>query len=82
MSGKTETSLIGGHIMRALLIVCALLLAGEVIIHRHAYFALEATPLFFALFGIVASCLVVGISMVLVRLITRAPDYYGGGDDA
>jgi hypothetical protein len=53
-----------------------------VLIHRHAYFALEVTPFFFALFGIIAACLIIGGSMVAARLIGRAPDYYGGDDDA
>ena len=82
MSGKTETSRTGRRVMRALPTLCALLLVGEIIIHRHAYFALEATPLFFALFGGVTACVVVGGSMLMSRLITRAPDYYGGDDDA
>jgi hypothetical protein len=64
-----------------LLGLCALLLAAEAIIHRHAYFALEATPLFFALFGILATGLVVAISFALGKLMARAPDYYGGDDD-
>jgi hypothetical protein len=81
MSKKTETMLTGRRIMRALLGLCALLLAAEAIIHRHAYFALEATPLFFALFGILATGLVVAISFALGKLMARAPDYYGGDDD-
>ena len=81
MSGKTETSRTGRRVMRALPTLCALLLVGEIIIHRHAYFALEATPLFFALFGILATGLVVAISFALGKLMARAPDYYGGDDD-
>ena len=81
MSKKTETILTGRRIMRALLSLCALLLAAEAIIHRHAYFTLEATPLFFALFGILATGLVVAISFALGKLMARAPDYYGGDDD-
>ena len=81
MSKKTETMLTGRRIMRALLSLCALLLAAEAIIHRHTYFALEATPLFFALFGVLATGLVVAISFALGKLMARAPDYYGGDDD-
>ena len=81
MSKKNETMLTGRRIMRALLSLCALLLVAEAIIHRHAYFALEATPLFFALFGILATGLVVAISFALGKLMSRAPDYYGGDDD-
>ncbi|MBL6641846.1 MAG: hypothetical protein ISQ24_00200 [PS1 clade bacterium] len=81
MSKKTETILTGRRIMRALLSLCALLLVAEAIIHRHAYFALEATPFFFALFGILATGLVVAISFALGKLMARAPDYYGGDDD-
>jgi hypothetical protein len=81
MSKKTETMLTGRRIMRVLLSLCVLLLAAEAIIHRHAYFALEATPLFFALFGILATGLLVAISFALSKLMARAPDYYGGDDD-
>ena len=54
MSDKPEISNAGRRFIRALLVICAGLLVAEFIIHRHAYFALEATPLFFALFGFVA----------------------------
>jgi hypothetical protein len=82
MGDKTETSLILRRVMRGLLALCAIGLLGEVLIHRHAYFALEATPFFFALFGVIAACLIIGGGMVAVRLIGRAPDYYGDDDDA
>lgn len=82
MSDKPEISIAGRRFIRALLVICAALLVAEFIIHRHAYFALEATPLFFALFGFAAFCIVVGGGVVLRKLVMRAPDYYDGDDDA
>ena len=46
MSDKPEISIAGRRFIRALLVICAGLLVAEFIIHRHAYFALEATPLY------------------------------------
>lgn len=82
MTDKTEISIAGRRFIRALLVICAALLVAEFIIHRHAYFALEATPLFFALFGFAAFCIVVGGGVMLRKLVMRAPDYYDGDDDA
>jgi Na+-transporting methylmalonyl-CoA/oxaloacetate decarboxylase beta subunit len=82
MTDKTEISLAGRRFIRALLVICAALLVAEFIIHRHAYFALEATPLFFALFGFAAFCIVVGGGVMLRKFVMRASDYYDGDDDA
>ncbi|HAT08311.1 MAG TPA: hypothetical protein DCS39_03545 [Rhodobiaceae bacterium] len=82
MSDKPEISIAGRRFIRTLLIICAGLLVAEFIIHRHTYFALEATPLFFALFGFAAFCIVVGGGVLLRKLVMRAPDYYDGDDDA
>lgn len=81
MSDKPDISPAGRRFISALLVACALLLIAEFIIHRHAYFALEATPLFFALFGFLAFCIVVGGGVLLRKLVMRAPDYYEADDN-
>lgn len=61
---------------RLLYVLCAALFVGEFIIHRHAYFALEATPLFFVGLGLLSfvACLIG--ARVLHILVSRRNDYY------
>lgn len=68
--------------MRALIALCAVLAVGEFIIHRHAYFAPEATPLFFVGLGLAALIAMMGGAKLLHRLVSRPSDYYQEGDDA
>lgn len=80
MASKSQLAL------RALTALCGVLLIGEFIIHRHAYFALEATPLFFVIYGLIILALALGVAHVLARLVTRPLDYYDadmheGSDD-
>jgi hypothetical protein len=63
-------------ILRGLIGLCALLAAADFIIHRHAYFNVEATPLFFALMGAGSMGLVALISLILRKAVTRPEDYY------
>lgn len=63
-------------VWRALIALCAVLAIGDFIIHRHAYFALEALPLFFVAYGLIALGLALGGARLLAALVTRAPDYY------
>ncbi len=78
MSSKTNIAI------TLLLTLCVAAIIGEFIIHRHSYFALEATPLFFALMGFASLCIIVGGGALLRKLVTRPSDYYeeGGDDDA
>ena len=62
--------------LRALLGVCAVLAVAEFILHRHAYFALEAAPLFFAIFGFLAFGLIIAGSWGVAKFVTRPADYY------
>lgn len=76
--------------IKALYALCAALLIGEVIIHRHSYFAFEALPLFFVGLGLVGLVLLLIGGRVLTALVSRNADYYAeaadasdkGGDDA
>ena len=61
--------------LSATLIVVALL-AGELIIHRHTIFAIEALPFFYPIFGFVAFLLVVGGGVLLRHFVARSEDYY------
>ncbi len=63
-------------VMRGLIALCVLLALADFVIHRHAYFVLEATPLFFAIMGAASMALVAGLSVLLRRLVIRPEDYY------
>lgn len=66
---------------RALYAVCAALIIGEFIIHRHAYFALEAMPLFFVALGAVSFAFALIGGRLLHIIVSRNNDYYGKQDD-
>lgn len=88
----SEISPAARKFIRVLAVICALLVVLEFIVHRHAYFTAEATPLFFGLYGFAAFMIVVGGGVLLRKLVMRAPDYYDnyydngdtddGGDNA
>lgn len=59
-----------------LIALCAALVIGEFVIYRKAYFALEATPLFFAAYGLVCLAAALLIGAVLAKLVARPLDYY------
>lgn len=64
--------------LRGLVGLCAALGLADFIIHRHAYFDLEATPLFFAILGAVSMVMIAVLSLLMRRLITRPEGYYEG----
>lgn len=57
--------------------ICALLIAGDVIVHRHASFEIENWFGFYGLFGFVACVGLVLAAKALRRWLRRAEDYYG-----
>lgn len=61
----------------ALYAVCAVLLPVELLVHRHAYNAIEAVPFFYALYGFAALWVAVTIAKGLRKLARRNEDYYG-----
>ena len=67
---------------RALIALCGVLLLGEFIIHRHAYFAFEAVPLFFVLLGLACLALMLVGTRLLYLLVSRSSDYYEEDGDA
>ncbi len=67
---------LGLYARRLIYIICLGLLAGEFILHRHSYSALEATTGFFMLAGFVAFIIVVAGGVFLRQLISRPQNYY------
>mgnify|MGYP000043852935 FL=1 len=62
--------------LRLLAAVAGLLVLAEILVHRHAYFALEAMPLFFAGFGFLGFLAIILGSRLVAKLATRPVDYY------
>jgi len=59
-----------------LCVICAVLAAADVVIHRHAHFGWEGWPLFYCGAGFVAFWCIVIIGKHLRRVLWRAEDYY------
>ncbi len=61
--------------------ICTLLLAGDIVLHRHAVHPLEAIPMFYPVFGFVACVTLVLVARRLRTLLKRPENYYGAGDE-
>lgn len=64
------------RIFNFLLFVCALLVAADFYVHRHAHFDIEKLPGFYGFYGFGAFTFVVFAGAFLRRLIKRDEDYY------
>jgi len=65
------------RLLRTFYSVLVLLLIGDFFIHKHADFAWEAWPEFFAMYGFVACVvLVLAAKYILRPLVKRREDYY------
>jgi len=64
------------RIRRLLYGVCAVLVALEGLIHRHATHPLEQTPAFYAFYGFAALIFAVFAARALRRIVRRDEDYY------
>ena len=62
--------------LRLLIGICAVSFVSEVLLHRHSYFELEATPFFFVLYGLICLALALLMGAVLARFVARPLDYY------
>jgi len=62
--------------LRVFYACCAILIGLEFIIHRHSYTDIEKIPLFYVLFGIAISLVILLISRLLGVIVPRHQDYY------
>ena len=67
--------------LRLFALVCALLLAAELVVERHGYNPLESLFGFYALFGLGAGIALVFIAREFRKLVIRSEDYYDAVDD-
>ncbi len=63
-------------VLRVFYGLCALLLLGDFVIHRHVYHSWERLWGFYPLFGFVACVLLVLIAKEMRKLLMRDEDYY------
>lgn len=61
---------------RVLLGVCLLLLAADLVLHRHVIHSFEAVTGFYAFYGFVACVTLVLLARVMRRLLMRSEDYW------
>ena len=61
-------------------VICGLLFLLDFIIHRHTMHAWEKLPGFYAIFGFVAFCMLVIVSILMRKVLMRKEDYYDVDD--
>lgn len=54
----------------------ALLLAADLLVHKHPYFIIDGIPFFYAVYGFAAYVMLVLIAQFLRRFLERGEDYY------
>ena len=64
------------RVIHGLILIAALLLAADFIVHRHVSHELEAIPGFYALYGFVGCVLLVLIAAQIRKRVMRPEDYY------
>lgn len=69
------------RLVRLFALVCALLLAAELVVERHGSNPLESLFGFYALFGLGAGIALVFIAREFRKLVIRREDYYDAVDD-
>jgi hypothetical protein len=60
-----------------LYVVCGLLVAADLLYHKHAHFGTEELFGFYAFYGLVASVALVVVGRAVAALFRRPEDYYG-----
>jgi hypothetical protein len=69
------------RLWRAFLVVLALMLAAELLVHLHPHFAIESVFAFSAWFGFGACTAMIVVAKALALLLKRPDTYYGQRDD-
>jgi len=79
-SQQYDSSWFSSHVitwfLRGFYTCCAILVGLEFIIHRHSYTNIEKIPLFYVLFGIAISLVILLISRLFGVIVARHHDYY------
>ena len=64
------------RLLRLLYLICALLLAADLFVHRHVEHGWESLSGFYAIYGFAACVLLVLLAKQLRKLLKRPEDYY------
>ena len=79
--GWADSPVVQQRIRYALFAICGLLVATDLIVHRHTYLPVEEIPAFYAFYGFGALVGVVVLAKALRKLVGRSEDYYLKDDD-
>ena len=63
-------------IVKALVVVCALLLLADLFYHKHVHFAFEGWFGFFGIYGFVMCVALVLVAKLMRKVLMRPEDYY------
>ncbi len=63
-------------LLRVFYVLCALLLASELLFHKHTELEVESWFGFFGLYGFVGIVLLVLLARLLRKVVMRSEDYY------
>ena len=63
-------------IVRGVYAICALMLLGELVYHKHPHFGFDGWFGFYGFFGFIACVVLVLVAKQLRRLLMRDPHYY------
>lgn len=74
---QRQLRLMGDRITKILVVIAIILIALELIFHRHGEIKMEDFPLFPAIYGFVFFVLIVFVGIGLRKLVMRGEDYYG-----
>jgi hypothetical protein len=66
-------------LFRLLVGACAVLVAIDLVYHKHVHFGFEQWPGFYALFGFAAYAFIVFAGTWVRRVVMRGEDYYDRG---
>lgn len=70
------------RLWRGFLVVLALTVMAEFVVHLHPHFGVDGLFGFHAIFGFLACAAMIGVAKVLALWLKRPDSYYdGGGDD-
>ena len=66
---------------RGFLVVLALTVMAELVVHLHPHFEIESVFAFAAWFGFIACAAMIAVAKALALLLKRPDTYYGDRDD-
>jgi hypothetical protein len=69
------------RLWRGFLVVLALTVLAQVVVHLHPHFEVESVFGFYAWFGFLACAAMIVVAKLLALLLKRSDTYYGENDD-